>query len=347
MGFFILVYYIVAASAQFTEYDGISPNIGGTMQVTITENFLSSRYDQNCNMVGRKNYPDSNFTLHPRYYVKKLELIGAAPQRFQFVATRIPIQDAPGPLPPGTISNPFRSQLGVIYCGRSVLTGLLGAVSGRARAHDNCGIEEILVSFCLNDQDVNVRPEHRLVQDWDQRHTYLDVQQIFARDTVYILPIVEEQCKRVAAFRLQTRAGRSPGVLAGSPKAIRFLRGALLKGYDYVVAAFRCKHGRFWEYYEISYLLTGINTIDDSNDVFSTVYDNFLDSGGDTWYLCAARDRIRRDQINPHNAPIPGNLGGNNECPSNRGINPCNNPAQTNEEANPGPSNAGANPGNN
>ena len=317
------------------------------MQVTIGVNDLSSRYDQNCTMTPAKNYPESNFSSHPRYYVKKRETIVDGLQRFQFVATRVPITDGTGAPPAGTLANPFTSQLGMIYCERSVLSGLIGAGAGSSRrAREKCGIEEMLVSFCLDDRDVNVRPEHQLVQDWDQRHAYLDVTQIFARDPLYILPLVEEDCKRIAAFRISRKSRRFGNVVPERRRVLQYLRGAKLKEYDYVIVGYRCNNVQFWERYEISYLLTGINTLDDSNDVFNTVYGKFLESGDDTWYLCTAWDRVRGVQVNPNNAVIPGNIAGSNACPSNRGANPCNNPAPINEPV-PGPSNPGGNPGNN
>ena len=313
------------------------------MQVTIGVNAYTRRYDRNCRLAGSSNYPGSNLKTHPRYYVQKRETIGGVPQRFQFVATRSPIQDTSGPPPTGTRLDPFPSHLGMIYCERSVLSGLIGSYH-TVRSRDGCGIEETLVSFCLNDRDVNVRPEHQLVHDWDKSHTYLNVQQIFTRDPMYILPIVQDKCKRFAEFRLQGKGGRGE---VNYRRTIRHLRGSLLAKYDYAFAAYQCNNVQHWNFYENSYLLTGINTIDDSNDALNTVFDNFLQTGGYTWYLCMAWEPLRRVQINPNLAVIPENMVSSTAGPSHPGENSGNNQGPSDPETNPAPRNSRKNPGNN
>ena len=111
-----------------------------------------------CKMRAKANEPYDPYLLNARYYVSKRLTVGPQnepDQRFHFVATRKAMFSnftqtlTAYPLRP----NRFYSTLGEIYCERSTLSNLL--VFNRAR-HINCGIEQILVTLCLIDLDVNV-----------------------------------------------------------------------------------------------------------------------------------------------------------------------------------------------
>ena len=346
MNLYVLAYYIFTASAQYIEYNGVTPEIGGTRQITIGVNRFSQYVDQQCRMIPRNNHrymytlPRQNYS---RYYIKKRVTVGAGNPRFQFIATRIPIENDH---PPGAKApNTFISQLAVIYCEKSVLSGLqLFQVGAR-----DCGIEEILVTFCLNDPDVNLRPEHLLQVDWDIRHTYLDLQQIFLENPMGALPFFENECKRFALFKISTRYFGRITWRRQKDLTTKYLRGSFINLWEYTIPPFRCQA---WESYEIRWLLL-------RNANLNTAWNHNLDNRENTWYLCSTWDRhvanwleqlLQENNVaNWLEELLQENNQGAIIGPNNPGANPGNNQGP-NPDNNPGPSssnNPGPNQGNN
>ena len=331
MNLYVLAYYIFTVSAQYIEYNGVTPDVGGTRQITIGVNEFSQYVDQQCGMIPQGNH-QYMYTIprpiHARYYIKKRVTVGAGNPRFQFIATRIPIENDH---PPGAKSpNTFPSQLAVIYCEESVLSGLQ---LFRGDASD-CGIEEILVTFCLNDPDVNLRPEHLLQVDWDIRHTYLDLQQIFLENPMGALPLFENECKRFASFKISFRRMGRYNMRHQKMLTKKYLRGSFINLWEYTIPPYRC---RAWDAYEIRWVLL-------RNENFDTVWNKNLEVRGDTWYLCSTWDRHVANWIEQL---LQENNPGATAGPNNPGENPGNNPGP-NSDHNPGPSasnNPGPNPG--
>ena len=158
------------------------------------------------NKLGRKN---CRTVLKKEYYITKRETVLSGNMdglKYQFLASQNAPVDERNPTGPSgdpSISvpgnpNEFESTIAYVFCEHSMVTGLTNV---RRKAQD-CGIEEILVELCFEDDQVN------------GLSTKLDYKRVFKEDdgkTAQRRELAEGHCLEFVGVKLPTNRKRFTG----------------------------------------------------------------------------------------------------------------------------------------
>ena len=191
-----------------------------------------------------------------RYYIKKREIRyskGYEPLKYQFIASESPLVDPSDPLlqkDPGSFPNrpnEFYSQYGWVFCEKSRIEGLRMVVTNARQ----CGVEEMLLSLCLVDRDVNPGPGIL---------TYINMGETFREDINNAREFrhrVEVKCTKFVGVRLPSNRKLGLATRAINTEMVDYyLKAAYTSGFDYAFSKYRCGTLKSdpweWRYYPLT-----------------------------------------------------------------------------------------------
>ena len=149
-----------------------------------------------------------------------------SPKKFQFIATRKPIER--GSKHTATGPNEFETKLGEIYCENSRVEGL-----NVNKVYKDCGIEQYLVGVCFFDKQVNPTNPGSNKLDLDKVFSHYGQGEV--NDVNNVRRNVEAHCKNVVEFYL-SGTGRYGGTVRTNAEKLKIvMKGARLAGYGTLI----------------------------------------------------------------------------------------------------------------